>query len=93
MSDSAYYYTEKWYVEVRFFTNSDTVNYQAYSYNLNGELEFTNSRTLTISSSTYQTAPYAPTAFELREKKYFKNYFELQRIPIVAKASASASKL
>jgi hypothetical protein len=29
----------------------------------------------------------------LREKKYFKNYYELQRTPIYAKSGASASEL
>jgi hypothetical protein len=93
MSESSYHSSYNWYFEMRFFTTSDTISYTSETYNLNGELEFTNSRTLTISSGSFQTAPYAPTAFELREKKYFKNYFELQRIPIYAKNLASASKV
>jgi hypothetical protein len=93
MSDSSYWNSYNWYFEMRFSTNSDSISYTSETYNLNGELEFTNSRTITISSSTFQTAPYAPTAFELREKKYFKNYYELQRIPIYARSGATASEL
>jgi len=93
MSDSTYATSQKWYFVMRYFSNSDTISYTSETYCINGELEFTNSRTITISSSIYQTSPYSPTAFELREKKYFKNYYELQRVPIYAKASASTSKL
>ena len=57
MSESSYWSLYNWYFEMRFFTNSDSISYTSETYNLNGELEFTNSRTITISSSTFRTDP------------------------------------
>lgn len=82
----------KWYVRLRFLPTGGTITYTTNFYCSNGLLEFSSgSSTSVISSDGYNTSTYAPTTVAFSERRYFKNYYELQRKKIYP-ASAQTTK-
>ena len=60
MDDNVYSTSYRWYVRMRFFPNANTLSYTSTTYAANGEVEFTNSDSESLSQTTTILQPLPP---------------------------------
>ena len=93
LDDSIYSPSYEWYIRMRFYPNANTLSYVSSTYNLNGELEATNSNSESLSGDGYSSSPVAPSKFELYEQRYVFGYYELQREWLYANTNLKTNRL
>lgn len=64
---------------MRFYPNGNSLSYNSKTYAANGELEFSNSDSESLSGDNYNGSAIAPTTFELYEQRYVKGFYELKK--------------
>ena len=69
MDDNVYSTSYRWYVRMRFFPNANTLSYTSTTYAANGEVEFTNSDSESLSQTTtiLQLLPPQPSNYLNRD--------------------------
>lgn len=95
ISDSNIHTSNRWFVRMRFLPTGGTITYTAQTYCTNGILEFSNAppSTSILSTDGWNTSTYAPTTFSFSERRYLRNYYELQRSQIYPVAGATTKRL
>ena len=93
MDDNIYSSSQPWTIRMRFYANGNTLSYTSYTYNVNGELEATNSDSESLSSDGYSSSAVAPTTFDLFQERYVRNYYELQRIRLYTDTGLTTNKI
>jgi dipeptidase len=75
MDDSTYSSSRSWYIRMRFQPNANTMSYTSTTYAANGEIEFSNSGSESLSGDRYNSSGIAPTMFEAYQRRYVHDYY------------------
>lgn len=93
MNDNIYSTTYGWYIRMRMYPNGVTLSYVSTTYAKNGEIEFSNSNSESLSGDGYSSSPVLPTTFELFEKSYTYSFYSMQRRYNYATAGLTSKRL